>query len=348
MKKDSCMFFTMNVILVMSCASVNAIGDPIKSTVSGPSSPYKELHFAAAGDWGCKAAAQRTADLIKSRNPDVVLGLGDFSYEKDTGCWFKIMSPLISKTRIVIGEHDFDTKNNSRLQVYVNRFNLSDPYYSFNYGNVHFLALSSLIPFNNQTLPYKLLRDEFRQKEFVSNDLYYASQNKSINWIIVYLYKPMYTSPSHWIERCNNVVGLDQFSKDLKNNNLPNYSFVVPNDFNNSHDTTVAYGDHWLSTFVPEIINSSIFNSTLVFITYDEGQENSTEGFGNGVYAVNGGHIPMIIVSPLVKSGFRSSEQYSHYSLLSTLEKIFNTGNLGRGDTSATGKPMLDLFRAPL
>ena len=186
----------MNVILVMSCASVNAIGDPIKSTVSGPSSPYKELHFAAAGDWGCKAAAQRTADLIKSRNPDVVLGLGDFSYEKDTGCWFKIMSPLISKTRIVIGEHDFDTKNNSRLQVYVNRFNLSDPYYSFNYGNVHFLALSSLIPFNNQTLPYKLLRDEFRQKEFVSNDLYDASQNKSINWIIVYLYKPMYTSPS--------------------------------------------------------------------------------------------------------------------------------------------------------
>ena len=68
----------------------------------------------------------------------------------------KRMSPLISKTRIVIGEHDFDTKNNSRLQVYVNRFNLSDPYYSFNYGNVHFLALSSLIPFNNQTLPYKL------------------------------------------------------------------------------------------------------------------------------------------------------------------------------------------------
>ena len=32
-----------------------------------------------------------------------------------------------------------------------------------------------------------------------------------------------------------------------------------------------------------------MFNSTLVFITYDEGQENSTEGFGNGVYAVNGG-----------------------------------------------------------
>jgi phospholipase C len=149
-------------------------------------------------------------------------------------------------------------------------------------------------------------------------------------------------------ERCNNVVGLDQFSQDLKNGNLPNYSFVVPNDFNNTHDTTVAYGDHWLSTFLPEIINSTVFNSTVVFITYDEGQENSTEGFGNGIYAVNGGHLPMIIVSPLVKSGFRSPEQYSHYSLLSTVEKIFNTGNLGRGDASAIGKPMMDLFRSPL
>jgi phospholipase C len=148
-------------------------------------------------------------------------------------------------------------------------------------------------------------------------------------------------------ERCKNVVGLNQFSEDLKNNNLPNYSFVVPNDFNNTHDTTVAYGDHWLSTFLPEIVNSPVFNSTVVFITYDEGQENSTEGFGNGIYSVNGGHIPMIIVSPLVKSGFRSPEQYSHYSLLSTVEKIFNTGNLGRGDRSDSGKPLFELFRAP-
>src|SRR5215510_9462855 len=197
MKEYNCLFFiSLNLFLVLSCASLNAIGDPSKSTVSGPSSEHKELHFAAAGDWGCKAATKRTADLIKSKNPDLVLGLGDFSYENDTGCWFKIMSPLINKTRIVIGEHDFDTKNNTRLQDYINRFNLSNPYYSFNYGDVHFLAMSSLDPFNNQTLQYKLLHNESRQYDFVNNDLYMTSQNKSIKWIIVYLYKPMYTSPT--------------------------------------------------------------------------------------------------------------------------------------------------------
>jgi hypothetical protein len=35
--------------------------------------------------------------------------------------------------------------------------------------------------------------------------------------------------------------------------------------------------------------------------------------------------------------------QYSHYSLLATVEAIFNLGTLGRNATSAT--PMSDLFR---
>jgi hypothetical protein len=156
-----------------------------------------DFSFSAAGDWGCNEMTQRTVNNIQNKEPDLVLALGDFSYQKDTGCWFKVMSPLLNRTRIVIGEHDFDTTNNSRLQDYVNRFNLSNPYYSFNYRNIHFLAMSSVIPFNNQSLPYKLLREDSTQKQFISNDLYTASQNKSINWIVVFLYQPMYSSPTY-------------------------------------------------------------------------------------------------------------------------------------------------------
>ena len=161
------------------------------------SSVLDEFNFAAAGDWGCNEMSKRTVNNIIGNDPELVLALGDLSYQKDTGCWFKIMSPLLNKTKIVIGEHDYDTNNRNRLQEYVNKFNLTDPYYSFNYGNVHFLALSSVIPFNNQSLPYKLLRDDSIQKQFVSDDLYVASQNKSINWIVVFLYKPMYSSPTY-------------------------------------------------------------------------------------------------------------------------------------------------------
>jgi predicted phosphodiesterase len=191
---------TVSIAFVLTLISIitnaNAIGARAVLEENPSASPKKDLRVAAAGDWGCKPATQRTASLINSKNPDLVLGLGDYSYDNDTGCWLKMVSPFITKMKIVIGEHDFDTQNYSRLQTYVNRFNMSSPYYSFNKGNVHFLALSSIIPFNNESLQFKLLRDETAQREFVSNDLYYASQNKSINWIIVYMYRPMYTSPS--------------------------------------------------------------------------------------------------------------------------------------------------------
>src|SRR5437867_8980041 len=151
----SILFFT----LLFYWPSIYAKEDLISSS-SNLSFTKKDIRFVSAGDWGCNPMAQRTVNLIKDKNPSLVLALGDFSYEKDTGCWFKIMSPLINKTKIVIGEHDFDTNNNSRLQDYVNKFNLSDPYYSFNYRNIHFPAMSSVIPFSNESLPFKLLQDD--------------------------------------------------------------------------------------------------------------------------------------------------------------------------------------------
>ncbi len=146
-----------NTTLIEGSAEGRYHTNQTNSTLSG-------FNFAAAGDWGCNEMTQRTVNNMRNKDPEVVLGLGDFSYQRDTGCWFKIMSSLLNKTKIVIGEHDYDTNNNSRLQDYVNKFNLSDPYYSFNYRNIHFLAMSSVIPFSNESLPFKLLQDDSKQK----------------------------------------------------------------------------------------------------------------------------------------------------------------------------------------
>ncbi|MGI0032623.1 MAG: alkaline phosphatase family protein [Nitrososphaeraceae archaeon] len=144
-------------------------------------------------------------------------------------------------------------------------------------------------------------------------------------------------------DSCKNTVGLDEFYKDLSNQTLPNYSFIVPNNIHNTHDSTVTEGDHWLSEFVPKIINSVTFNNTALFIVYDEGKKHDESGFGSGTYAVNGGRLPLLLVSPFANKGFVSSHEYTHYNLLTTVEKILNLGNLGKGD--ATAKPMKDLFR---
>jgi phospholipase C len=143
-------------------------------------------------------------------------------------------------------------------------------------------------------------------------------------------------------DRCKNTVPLDIFYRDLANGTLPNFSFVVPNNIHDSHDSTVADGDKWLSTFVPKIINSPIFNSTALFIVYDEGKKHDKSGFGSGAYAVSGGNLPLILISPAAKAGFVSTNEYTHYNLLSTVEKMLNLGNLGKGD--ATAKPMMDLI----
>ena len=50
----------------------------------------------------------------------------------------------------------------------------------------------------------------------------------------------------------------------------------------------------------------------------------------------------MLRPSPLREDGV-SNVEYSHYSLLATVEAIFNLGTLGRNDTSAA--PMSDMFR---
>jgi phosphatidylinositol-3-phosphatase len=144
-------------------------------------------------------------------------------------------------------------------------------------------------------------------------------------------------------DKCKNIVGLDEFSKDVTNGTLPNFSFIVPNNIHDTHDSTVATGDKWLSTFVPKIISSQIFNNTALFIVYDEGKKHDTSGFGSGAYSVTGGRLPLILVSPLANEGFVSSDEYTHYNLLSTIESILNLGNLGKGDTIS--KPMTDLFR---
>jgi len=134
---------------------------------------------------------------------------------------------------------------------------------------------------------------------------------------------------------CNShVVSLDQFYLDLQAGNLPNYAFVTPNINDDAHSAPLATGDEWLSTFVPKIINSSSFATTALFITYDEGNPNDTVG--------GGGQVPCILVSPLAKLGYVSHAEYSHYSLLATVEAIFNLGSLGRNDTTAS--PMGDLF----
>lgn len=150
-----------------------------------------DFSFVAAGDFGCTPEANRTITNMVNKNPDLMLALGDLSYEKDGTCWFKLVSPLDTpgKIRITIGDHDVDP-DLSRYKEYLDHFNLTKPYYSFDYQNVHFLAMTTgkvkVIPFGNPSEQYR----------FIEQDLKNAHDNETIDWIIVFGFKPLYSSNS--------------------------------------------------------------------------------------------------------------------------------------------------------
>jgi predicted phosphodiesterase len=139
-------------------------------------------NVSAAGDWGCNDNTKKTVSNIRNKNPERVLGLGDYSYKSTADCWLAIVDPIDEKIKITIGNHD--DISSSLLNQYMSHFSLSKQYYSFNYQNAHFVVLST-----EQT-------SSSSQYEFVRSVLAKASSNSNIDWIIVYMHKPLYTSPS--------------------------------------------------------------------------------------------------------------------------------------------------------
>jgi acid phosphatase len=150
-------------------------------------------------------------------------------------------------------------------------------------------------------------------------------------------YDTIRTNPA----RCAQVVPFTEFGRDLAANALPDYVWITPNMCHSTHDCSLQVGDEWLHTWVDQIIASPAWrNNGVLFITYDEGNTNDKSGCCT--YA-EGGHIVTLVISPLVKPGYRSPYSYSHYSLLRTIEAAWGLPLLGRADCDCS-PTMADFF----
>ena len=143
------------------------------------------FNFGAAGDFGCSTNTQNTVSNMESKDPELVLALGDLSYHSTADCWFDIMSPLKGKMMITLGYHDIKD-GAAKMNQYAKSFELNKPYYSYDYKHVHFLVMASLSDY----------KEGSEQYNFIKKDLEKASQNEDTNWIIASTYKPLYSSPS--------------------------------------------------------------------------------------------------------------------------------------------------------
>jgi phospholipase C len=125
------------------------------------------------------------------------------------------------------------------------------------------------------------------------------------------------------------IVPFTELARDLREARLPEFSLVIPDMCNSTHDCRLAVGDRWLRKLVPKLEK---LPNTVVFVVFEEG---TTRARG-------GGHVPAIALGSAVLPRSRYRAVANHYGLLRTIEEAWDLPLLGR---SARASPITGIWR---
>ncbi|HRH66960.1 MAG TPA: alkaline phosphatase family protein [Bacteroidia bacterium] len=130
---------------------------------------------------------------------------------------------------------------------------------------------------------------------------------------------------------CN--MPMTMFPTDF--NQLPDLSFVVPNQDNDMHNGSdparIIVGDDWVRNHLEAYVNWAMTHNSLFILTFDE---------DNNLYQ---NRIPTIFVGPMVQPGNYLLNGYHHYDHLRTLEDMFGLPYAG---ASAAATPIEEIWLA--
>jgi phospholipase C len=136
-----------------------------------------------------------------------------------------------------------------------------------------------------------------------------------------------------------------QFFQDVKNNALRTVSWVTPSYKNSDHGGAGSKtGPSWVASLVDAIGDSPYWDSTAIFIFWDD-----SGGWYDSVppaYVDNDGlgfRLPLLIISPYAKQGLVSHTHYEHGSILKFVENQFALARLAASDSRAKS-PESDCF----
>ena len=101
-----------------------------------------------------------------------------------------------------------------------------------------------------------------------------------------------------------------------------NFIWLTPNDCNNMHSCSVATGDNYIHGWVPQLLTAMNGKNALLILTFDEAYTNPP-------------YIYHAFIGPAAKLAYKSTVEYTHYSLAKMIEDVWGGGNLGQNDVSA-------------
>lgn len=142
--------------------------------------------------------------------------------------------------------------------------------------------------------------------------------------------------------QAQHMVSTPQVLTDAGAGSLPSYSLVLggisPNANIVQHNgMSMATGDSWIGQVVSAIENGPEWNSTAIFITYDDCgcfYDHVAPGV-NPDGTPQGTRIPMVIVSPYAKAGYTDSTPATFASILAYVERTFGLAPLSVNDAAA-------------
>jgi phospholipase C len=123
---------------------------------------------------------------------------------------------------------------------------------------------------------------------------------------------------------------------DIANGQLAQVTWIVPSFNNSDHPGAPAQGPDWVASVVNAIGASKFWNSTTIFIAwddwggfYDHVPPPQTDDMGLGF------RVPVIVVGPYAKRGYVSHVTHESSGFLRYMEEIFDLPTLGARDATA-------------
>lgn len=110
---------------------------------------------------------------------------------------------------------------------------------------------------------------------------------------------------------------------------LPDVSFVIPNDGNNMHNESIRTADAWLKTHLGDYLDYCRDHRCLLILTFDEPSRGNPKD-----------SIPTIIAGSQVRPGV-FAQRIDHYSVLRTITDAMGIGPLGE---SAKAEPIFGIW----
>lgn len=128
-----------------------------------------------------------------------------------------------------------------------------------------------------------------------------------------------------------------QVLTDIAGGKLRSVSWVTPTCGNSDHAGCGSKtGPSWVASVVNAIGESKYWNSTAIFIMWDDyGGWYDPQPPAYMDYDGLGLRIPLLIISPYAKKGYVTHVHYEHGTILKFVENVFGLGRLAASDTRA-------------